>query len=215
MIYIFNLKNYASVTGENLFLTLDIFSKFIELYPSNLNNIFIAVPLIQLAIAKDKFKNLNIISQSVSSTDGEKTTGKVTASSLLDLGINYSIVNHSENRTNNLNKMVGKLSQSDLNAIVCIESLEEIIAIKDYKPFAIAYEPPELIATGNSVTNKTEIVEKFISIVKSFTLPFIGAGITTRADLVQAEMLGAKGVILASAFTLATDKFKKLEELPA
>jgi triosephosphate isomerase len=81
----------------------------------------------------------------------------------------------------------------------------------------VAIEPPELIGSGRSVSKtKPEVVTSTVELIRKVNDDVIilcGAGITTGEDARAAIRLGTDGILLASAFTKASDPTKVLLEL--
>src|SRR5690606_9107428 len=123
--------------------------------------------------------------------------------------------NHSEHRVwdENILENISDIQAKGLKLVVCCENLNEAQHLTQAKPFAIAYEPPDLIGSGVSVTTRPEVVKDFIGIIPAGIIPIIGAGISNREDVQNALKLGSKGVIVASAFVMANDHKAKLQEL--
>jgi triosephosphate isomerase len=139
-------------------------------------------------------------------------TGTTPAEALKRIGVKGSLVNHSERKIRPLDKVktiVERLRQNSLESIVCAESSSESAKIAAFSPSFIAVEPPELIGSGISVSNaKPEIVTNTISAVAKVNpkVPVLcGAGVSNPTDVKNALKLGAKGVLLASAFVKAPD----------
>jgi triosephosphate isomerase len=90
-----------------------------------------------------------------------------------------------------------------LYTIVCTNNPSVSVAAASVRPSAIAVEPPELIASGISVSKAqpeviTGTVDKIRSVNREVTI-LCGAGITTGDDVSAAIRLGSQGVLLASA----------------
>jgi triosephosphate isomerase len=80
-------------------------------------------------------------------------------------------------------------------------------------------EPPALIGTGTPVSQAdpdvvVDAVEAAAGVDPDVEV-YCGAGITTGADVVAAEELGASGVLLASGVAAADDPRAALESLVA
>eukprot|EP01084_Bolivina_argentea_P292421 502712_1 len=133
---------------------------------------------IQIPLVQSKLKNCNIIisSQNVSATAPGAFTGEIAAEQLIDLGLNTTLIGHSERRkyygdTNELiTKKVKRSLDNKLNLVCCLgETLEErkadkveevcfasLKAIADgvgndkslWNNIVIAYEPVWAIGTG-------------------------------------------------------------------
>ena len=99
-------------------------------------------------------------------------------------------------------------------SVVCSDSLMKSKGIARFDPNFIAYEPPELIGTGVSVSKtKPQIVVETVNLVKRIN-PEIkvlcGAGITDGEDVKRALELGTEGVIPASSVVKAINPKKVL-----
>ena len=153
------------------------------------SNVFFAPSSIYLQKFVDE--GLNVASQDVSAYDVGAFTGDIAAFQLKNLGVNYSIVGHSERRKyfhddELVNKKIIRLLEQEMKPILCIgENKEErdnkkyleIIEkeIKDafnniqkeyLKDIIIAYEPIWSIGTGVIPTN--EEIEEVISYIKKY-----------------------------------------------
>lgn len=101
-----------------------------------------------------------------------------------------------------------------INVIACCENVIEAEQLLEAKPFAILYEPPELIGSGISVTTNPTAVSEFVNLLAGSNVKaIIGAGVSTANDVRESIDLGAYGVCLASAFANAQDKKNFLLEL--
>ena len=78
----------------------------------------------------------------------------------------------------------------------------------------IAYEPPEFVGTGISVsTAKPSQITDFVNKVTPKVRRLVGAGISNASDVKKALELGADGWGVSSAFTKAKDPQRILDEL--
>ncbi len=212
---ILNLKNYPESTTSNLNKLLDAAVEAVELNPEIENILMIAPSIFDLRYAKDNYKQLNIIAPHVDNKSLGNTTGWIPFELIQNYGIRYSIINHSEHRIDfsTLNETISQIQSAGIRLIVCCESAEEAEKILEAKPYAIAYEPKELIGSGVSVTTRPEEVTKFVDVVKGKTIALIGAGVSTMEDVSKAIGLGADGALLASAFVKAENPKEKILEL--
>ena len=144
-------------------------------------------------------------------------TGKITPEMLKFVGVRGSLINHSENRLpkEGIGFLVEKFRALKLESMVCSKDKQESVELSKLGPDFIAIEPPELIGSGRSVTSVnpkivSETVEAISEVSKSTVL--CGAGITTARDVAAAKELGAKGVLLASAFVKSREPLKFLRE---
>lgn len=146
-------------------------------------------------------------------------TGHLSPQLLKEYGLAGSIVNHSEMRMklSDISWVVGALREEELLSVVCATSPEEALAVASLRPSAVAFEPPELIGTGISVSKaKPDAIVDTVSMVRS-AVPTVkvlcGAGITDGEDVARALELGTHGVLLSSAVAKHPDPRKKLQEL--
>ncbi len=140
------------------------------------------VPFVCLPGAVDAAKgtNIKIGAQNMFFEDSGAYTGEVSADMLLDIGVEYVIIGHSERRQYfaetdvTVNKKVIKAIEKGLKPIVCVgESLEEReqgitidlirsqvkiafmnVSAEDAKGVIIAYEPIWAIGTGKTATSE-------------------------------------------------------------
>jgi triosephosphate isomerase len=210
-----NFKTYPESTGQNSLKLLDSVAQAIIENSSVKELVYVAPSIIDLGVAKNKFDGLNIMAQHVDTQTAGSTTGWITADNIIAQDITYTLYNHSEHRVfgDNIVENINYLQSKGLKVIFCCENIEEAKIALEAKPFAIAYEPKELIGSGVSVTTKPEAVAEFIALVKGKSLALIGAGVSTKEDIKKGIELGADGALLASAFVKAADPKAKLMEL--
>jgi len=143
-------------------------------------------------------------------------TGWVLLESLKEIGLDGSLVNHSEHRIekNNIQIAVNKLRAAGMTSIVCTKDVTETADYSFLKPDFLAIEPPELIGSGISVsTARPEVISGAVSAVKNGVPVLCGAGIGKGIDVKKALKLGAKGVLLASGVVKAQDPKAVLIEM--
>ncbi|MFH0870353.1 MAG: triose-phosphate isomerase [archaeon] len=148
--------------------------------------------------------------------------GRNTGSVLIEIvkvdGATGTLLNHSEHKIplNQIAESIKRAAKVSVTTIVCAESPEEEESICPFKPEFIAIEPPELIGGNISVsTAHPELISRSVRTVKerhNLRL-LVGAGIHTNKDVHKAMELGADGILLSSAITLAPDPEKILREL--
>jgi len=145
-------------------------------------------------------------------------TGYLPVEAIKDAGCTGSLVNHSEHRLSEatIAGTVARLKEAGLESMVCTQDERESALYAKFEPSFIAVEPPELIGSGISVsTAKPEIVSGAVGAVAEInTTPVLcGAGVSTADDVAKAIALGARGVLLASAFVKSSDPGKLLTEM--
>lgn len=148
-------------------------------------------------------------------------TGSMVAEGLKHAGVRGSLLNHSERRMTHgdIASAIGRLHANKMESMVCAHDAHETAELAKLKPTFVAVEPPELIGSGISVSKaKPEVVRNAVELVGKSApgVPVLcGAGVTTPEDVKRAYELGASGVLLASAYVMAKDPKKLLEDMAA
>ncbi len=145
-------------------------------------------------------------------------TGSVTVESIKEAGCLGSLVNHSEHRLpeDAIATIIARLKENGLESMLCAKDVSESVRLAAYKPTFLAVEPPELIGSGISVsTAKPEIISGTVeAVAKVNNTPVLcGASVGNGADVKKAIELGAKGVLVASAYVKAKEPKKLLLEM--
>ncbi len=158
---------------------------------------------------------VDVFAQHVDAAEPGAHTGSITVEAIKQAGCKGSLVNHSEHRIaeEHAAKTIERLKKAGLESIVCTQDPAESAILSKYEPSFIAVEPPELIGKGVSVsTAKPEIVSGAVQAVSKVnsTPVLCGAGVSNAEDIKKAIELGAKGVLLASAYAKAKDPKKLL-----
>ena len=159
-----------------------------------------------------------IFAQHIDPVEPGAHTGHIVAENLKDIGIQGTLINHSEHRIEmeDIGKCVEIGRKNNLITVCCAANPEETGEIAKFNPDFIAIEPPELIGSGVSVSNsKPEIVTDSIKIVQSVNSNvkvLCGAGITNGDDVKKALELGAVGVLVASGVVKADDPKEILKD---
>ena len=139
-----------------------------------------------------------------------------TPEELKAIGAQGTLLNHSDNpiplkKIEELTKECNKLK---LKVIVCTKTTKNVNAIRKFKPWAIAYEPPELIGTKDAVTDHPIDILNFTKHFKRCKrIPLCGAGIHKPEDVKNALKLGCKGILISSAAMKSKDPKALLKEL--
>jgi triosephosphate isomerase (TIM) len=145
-----------------------------------------------------------------------KFTGSVSPLAVKEAGAVGTLLNHSERRLpiGEIAKRIEAAKAHGLMTLCFADSIKESLQIAALGPEMIAYEPPELVGTGISVsTAKPSQITDFVSKVTPKVRRLVGAGISNAADVKKALELGADGWGVSSAFTKAKDPEKILTEL--
>ncbi len=213
MLYLINFKTYEEglgVRGIKL-------ANFIAEVREKLNADIWAAP--QFTDLKEISKIVPTLSQHIDPVTFGSHTGSILPASVKDAGVIGTLINHSERRLP-LDKIEGIINiskQLGMKTICCVADIKEVMEIAKFSPDYIAYEDPELIGSGRSISQeKPEAISKFVEVLKDINpeiIPLCGAGIATKQDVQSAKELGAKGVLVASAIVKAEDQKEALLNL--
>lgn len=150
-----------------------------------------------------KDTKLRVFAQHVDPFKAGRNTGYVIIDDIKAQGVRGSLLNHSEHKIplNEIKETINLCRKNNLKIIACASSISEVKDLIPLNPWAIAYEDPELISTGKSITQyDSESVVKFAKILENTRIiSLCGAGISNKEDIIKAEELGCKGVLISSA----------------
>jgi triosephosphate isomerase (TIM) len=212
---IINLKNYLETAGD---YTIKLV-KDAEKVSDKLDiEIVISPPQPSLAAIASQTK-LKIISQHVDMKSPGSTTGYYIPELIRKVGASGSLINHSEHpvETTETKQLIEKLKELNLLSFVCVKTTEELKEVIEFDPNYIAIEPPELIGTQKSISiEKPFLIRECKQIVnmKDQTSELIcGAGINKKEDVKIALEYGAKGILVSSSITKASNWYEKIFEL--
>ena len=179
------------------------------------------VEIIPVVSALDGYRIKNevggkIYIQSVGEYSEGAKTGHISPIQAKELGINGTLLNHSEHRLKpgTIKKILKKLPEG-FESAVCIHSLGQADGwAKNLKADFIAYEPSYLIGNKEKSVS-SELPETVKKIVEKFPLipVLVGAGIHCKEDVVTALKLGAKGILISSGIVKAADPEEELLKL--
>ena len=202
---VLNLKTYPESIKKALYFT-DVAKEVVD---ETGVRIIVCPPMLSLHEASERFSD--IFSQHADPVPAGAHTGSIPAEMLKAAKVKGSLVNHSERRVEagKIKSTVDSLHMHGLESLLCAASSAEAASIAAYSPTYIAVEPPELIGSGISVSKaKPEVVLNSVKAVKDVNqrvTVLCGAGVSDKEDVKKALDLGAKGVLLASAFVKAKD----------
>ncbi|MEM5831775.1 MAG: triose-phosphate isomerase [Candidatus Aenigmatarchaeota archaeon] len=211
MIVALNFKAFRETIGNN---SLKIIKKIDKRF-KKIKLIAIINPADISLVSEIKRKNIKLYTSlnKYCETYGSYTGG-IPLEFLKEKNFDGILLNHFENRIvfSELKKFIEFSKKIGLETMVCAKDLSEAKKIDKLNPKYLSYEAPELIGTGKAISKyKAESLKKFIEITKS--IPICGAGISEAIDVKIAKDLGAKGVLIASAFAKAKNKIKFLKEI--
>jgi len=214
-IIIVNFKTYEEATGKKAVKLAKICEYVSEKYDIN---IAISPQFCDIFQISQSVKKKLILSQHLDSIYPGPYTGHISPLSIKEAGANGSLINHSERRLKleEIKRCVEIANKYELITVCCSADVNESKEIAKFNPDFIAYEPPELIGTGISVSQtKPGVVTKTVNEIKRIN-PKIkvlcGAGITNGKDVKKALKLGTVGVLVASGIVKAKDPKKVLIE---
>ncbi len=165
------------------------------------------------AIAELKIKTF---AQHVDPIEKSASTGFIDPLSIKSSGAIGTLLNHAEHRLDfrTLKKTVEICKRLKIKTLVCSPNIKESKKILKLNPDYIAFEEPDLISTGRSISEvEPEEVRKFASLFKnSNVVPLCGAGISNSLDYEKALELGTKGVLVASAIVKPKNPKKILQD---
>ena len=213
MLYLINFKTYSNGTGTNALRLANTIAGIIQSTNADI------IPIVQPTDISAVSKITPVISQVIDPISYGAHTGQILPQAVKDAGAIGTLINHSEKKISlkdielciNLAKHIG------LKTVVCASDIKESMEIAKFKPDYIAFEDPELIGTGRSVSKtKPDLVRRFVEVLEEIApevIPLFGAGISNREDVLAAKELGAKGVLVASAIVEAENPKEALANL--
>ena len=205
-----SLKTYKESTGEAAVKLLSCVKKISE------ETGVIIIPAVQPTDIYRVKKELGIEvwAQHMDPIEPGKNMGWLSPYSLEEAGATGVVINHSEHKVSDeiVKQTLEKAKQYNLKTVLIGHSVDMILKFASWQPNYLSYEREDMV--GGGVSMLTQEAENVKKLVKELKIPLmIGAGISMGGDIKSALILGAKGVILASAFTLAVDPEAKLREL--
>ncbi|HIE41500.1 MAG TPA: triose-phosphate isomerase [Candidatus Aenigmarchaeota archaeon] len=213
MLYIINFKTYAEATGINAIKLANLVA---ELREKLKVEIIVAPQFVDLV----KISEITLtVAQHIDPITYGAHTGSILPQAIKEAGAMGTLLNHSEKKMD-LEKIKACIEFAkllELKTICCAGNLKEVIEISKFGPDYIAFEDPELIGTGKSITqHKPEMIERFIEIVRDLNpniITLCGAGISNSKDVEKAKELGIKGVLVSSAIVKAKNQREALLNL--
>ncbi len=214
-IILLNFKLYSQALGKHALELAKVAEKV-----AHETNITIGVipPLVELGRIAQSI-DIPIFAQTAEPHPAGSHTGSVTLTSIKETGATGVLLNHSERplKLIDIDAMIASAKKLNLLTVVCSNNPRVSKAAAVLDPTAVAFEPPELIGTGISVsTAQPEVVQEAVQQIQEGNpkvLPLCGAGVSTAEDVSQALRLGTKGVLLASAYVKAKNPYQLLLEM--
>jgi len=171
-----------------------------------------------------KGSSVEVIGQNITSYESTSDTGGVTAIGLKDLGINRSIIGHSEVRKRNKRSksedVLIEIIPTDFQFILCFENIEQIPfdILNNSSEMILAYEPVWAIGTGEtaSIEHINEIHRSVKSELSKLSLdiPVLYGGSvnpTNSKEILSQELVD--GVLVGGASTKHEDLHKIINSI--
>ncbi len=214
MIYL-NFKTYESGTGRNAISMAKIAEEVsIE---TGIKIILIAQPTDIREVSRSVSNE--VWSQHIDPVGYGAHTGYILPEAVKSAGAVGTVLNHSENRSDNfdiLTKEFARSKEVGLKTLIFAKDLEELNNVSNLMPDFISYEPPALIGSRDAsvASSEPDIVLKATLISKKVGIPLIvGAGVHSTQDVSICVKLGAAGIAVASDIMKAEYPKKELLKL--
>ena len=207
-----NFKTYQEATGTR---ALEL-AKSHELLANELKvNLAIAAQAVDLQMLAAGV-SIPVLSQHVDPVSHGAYTGHLAPDVLKPLGVDGSLLNHSERRlpVEVIGECVAKLRAFGMFVVICAETANEGAQLmQQFNPDYVAIEPPELIGGDVSVSQaRSELIVEAVQKIGAGRV-LVGAGIKTGQDVHTAMSLGAVGVLVASGVVKAGNPMDSLRDL--
>lgn len=181
-------------------------------------NIFVAPQYSDIVRVSQNVEKIKVIAQHIDPFSPGPYTGHVTALSVKEAGAVGTLINHSERKLQikDIEACILLSRKYGLLSICCAEDIRTSQNILELNPDYLAYEPPELIGSGISVSKvKPEVVSSVVDLagkINPRTRVLCGAGIVDGEDVRKALDLGTTGVLVASSVVKAKNPIGILVE---
>jgi triosephosphate isomerase len=203
-----NFKAYQTSIGKNALRLGEQIQEAVKEADLDIS-VGIAVQPSDIRLFKDL--ELAVFAQHVDPIEYGAKTGHILLEAVYDAGAVGSLVNHSERQLNLdvVEETITRMKETNLISVACASTPKMAAAIASMNPDFIAIEPPELIGGEISVSvAKPEIITDTINSVHDVNknIPVLcGAGVKNSKDVKIARKLGAKGILVASGVTKASN----------
>ncbi|OLS26963.1 MAG: Triosephosphate isomerase [Candidatus Heimdallarchaeota archaeon LC_3] len=209
-----NCKTYVESSGDKGINLAKIANKTAKEY----NCTIIIIPQHPLLAKIVDEVDIPVFSQSIDARDAGSHTGWIIPENLKSIGVEGTLINHSEHRDTiaNIERSINLCKDLSMYSLACSNNVQTSLGLAACLPDAIAMEPPELIGSGISVSTKPEIIKETIFLIKKHfkeVKTIVGAGVSNQKDVSDSIKLNAEGILLASAFVKAKDPEKILIEM--
>ncbi|MGQ4890933.1 MAG: triose-phosphate isomerase [Candidatus Njordarchaeia archaeon] len=211
-LFLVNFKAYSQAIGENAATLTEIIEEVAQSFPDI--TFAIAPQPSDIRLLRNIVDKVLIFGQHADPISPGAHTGHILIDALRDAGVSGLLINHSERQLDyeSIKFLVKRSKELGLITCVCADTPENSGKMAKIKPHFVAFEPPELIGTGISVSKAkpdllVESVKKILAEGGNEVIPVCGAGISKAEDVKRAIELGAKGILVASAIVKAEDPY--------
>ncbi|MHA1311564.1 MAG: triose-phosphate isomerase [Candidatus Helarchaeota archaeon] len=215
-VLILNYKTYELATGNKALKISKIADQLAKEYNVE---IVIAPQFTDIHRISQVVDQVKIFAQHVDPNEPGKSTGHIIIESIKEAGAIGTLLNHAEYKIpyDIIEKTYERLKMHNLVACICAETVKKAKELAKISPEYIAFEIPELIGTGKSIStfSPDKVIEsvKQIEKVNNSVIPLTGAGISNGDDVYASLKLGAKGALIASAFANTNKPKEVLEDM--
>jgi len=205
-----SLKTYKESTGDNVIKLLSSVKKVSK---------ETGVKIIPLAQVSDIYRirkelDIEVWSQHIDPIDPGRNFGLVSPYSIKESGASGIAINHSERPIDltAIEKTISKAKEFGLKTLAIAQTINMAVQISNWKPDYLLFEDPNLIAGKISMIDQQRAMIE--ELIKKISTPLvIGAGISSKDDVINSIKIGAVGVGLATAFVKSDNPEEKLREL--
>jgi len=210
-ILITNFKAYQEAIGAKAVELAKIHERVAREMGVNLAIIGMTLDLEMLAASV----SIPVLAQHMDGVSYGPYTGLVPVDVARSMGIDGSMLNHSERRLSEaqLAAALEQMKRLNMLSLVCAENEEEGARYAAMGADFVAVEVPELIGGNVSVsTARPEVIARAVAAIGPGKV-IVGAGIKTGEDVRIALSLGAVGVLVSSGVVKAADPVAALRDL--
>jgi triosephosphate isomerase len=210
-ILITNFKAYEEAIGAKAVELAKMHERVAREMGVNLAIVGMSLDLEMLAAAV----SIPVLAQHIDGVTYGPHTGLIPVDTARAMGIDGSMLNHSERRLSDAQIIAALEQMKRLNmmSIVCAENEEEGVRYAAMGADFVAVEVPELIGGNVSVsTARPDVIERAVAAIGRGKV-IVGAGIKTGEDVRIALSLGASGVLLSSGVVKSKDPLAALRDL--
>ena len=218
---IINCKNYEESTGSN-FLKLVHACRDLEERAKQLNVDLILSPS-TIDLRESISNKIQTYAQHIDAKNPGSQTGYTIPKILKNIGIQGTIISHSEHFLDNeeIKKTISYAKELGITTCVCARDATAAEEIALFEPDMIAVEPKELIGGDISIsTARPQLISESLDAIERGSLNLsnqpqllVGAGVKNDIDVRKAVELGARGILVASGVVKAQDPKAAIENL--